>query len=119
MERGRFRRFGLEDKRLYCRRAVLVGPAQKGSNRPAGQTFDGRDQLRSHRTLKRVSLQPDEFGFARLHEVSLGSRRTVLQHAYDEVLVDEGPRPRCSSAREVGNDLAELIRERGVQRTTR
>ncbi|MGA2927410.1 MAG: hypothetical protein ABSG43_15720 [Solirubrobacteraceae bacterium] len=110
-------RGGLEHEHLDGILAFGAGAAQEGSDGAGGESLDGRDQLRLHRAGKRVALDAPEFGAARGDEVRLGVRRAVLEQAHDDVLVEERSRAGRAAAGEVSDQLADLVRERCVQRS--
>ena len=109
-------RVRIEHKRLHRGPPLLVGTAHEGADLASGEPLDGGDELRPHRPLQGVALEPHEIGLAGGDQVLLGARRGILEHADDEILLHDGPGPRRSPAREVGDQLAQLVRYRRVQR---
>lgn len=106
-----------EQEHFHRSVSSLVCAAQETSNTTSGEALDGLDQLFLHRPLKSSASSPDQVGFASFDQSPFRLRRSVLEHAHDDVAVDERPRLRGSPACELGYEADELVREGGVEFT--
>jgi len=105
---------GVKSKRLHGGCPGLVGAAHERADLTSGEPLHGSDELWPHRPLQRVSLVSHELGFPSRDQGLLGACRRILEHANDQVLIHDGTRPRGTSPREVGDQLAEWSRMHGL-----